>query len=915
MQNGIFENGNDEQSIQPCKLFVNTDIVCLSVAPSDYSLESIKNAMGGTDKPRIKGADEKVRYDGDEDFPRNRFSVRYRALDDPPEYMTLAKEWLAACTRLHDGSCTPKATEAGTKRPQWVIDTEQQCIVPGEQVNRYLALSYTWAESGNHATTAKPTTMLLNNRNLSAFTTPGFFARADVASQIPFVIQHAVRVVGWLGERYLWVDRVCIVQDDAETLSQVSRMDHVYAGAHLTIIAAAESCMYRRAVDPAWMPCVTHDGFALDEASGDGNFGAEEGIVRAKYCSYCSKQWSFYDRTDENDDDEFESDDAGEALYEECESDDASETLCEESESDDASEYEDSSEDPLDISDDAGEALYGESGSDDDFECEDSSEDMSDDHIVQTYNEELLRSKWGCRGWTYQEQILCARAIVFTNRSVFFDCQKSLWDNVSTWPGQDDSLARRREKLAQRFHRPWPDFQFYMDLICPYNGRLFTYPQDALLGISGILNAIAPSFAGGFISGLPSLFLDHALLWQPFGVGSRRMDVVSADEKQGKVPPAVSSLPSWAWCGWCCYVDPWSLLSGLAYMSAGEEKVRGRSWRTKKLVDWYVSNDPNANVISSRPVEEARIFDLWANKKSAVDSPLLSGWSESISTQDTSSELETKYFHETDPLRFFNHPVLISNKSNPRPCVSTESYLLGSTQTAIFHPAAVLRYKLGLPTDGGHKLTAFEHPIFTAGSPDADCSVLVLQSASGRFAGLMRLMDQSPVKEPDGLELVAISRGSASGPDLRKSYEWTAFETREWSYFPRGSGRAVFFDEESVSETGRIALSTNLAEVFMGGQVDDWETFSNVLREELSSVSRKRAVKEDPGGRWRAKLLRKQEREKKGSYSLGDGDLCEFYNVLWVERNGGIVYRRACGWVSKVMWEAHSLGPVEIKLG
>jgi hypothetical protein len=43
--------------------------------------------------------------------------------------------------------------------------------------------------------------------------------------------------------------------------------------------------------------------------------------------------------------------------------------------------------------------------------------------------------------------------------------------------------------------------------------------------------------------------------------------------------------------------------------------------------------------------------------------------------------------------------------------------------------------------------------------------------------------------------------------------------------------------------------------------------------------------------------------------------VCEFYNVLWIERREGIACRRACGWVPKYIWEAHATGPVELKLG
>ena len=46
-----------------------------------------------------------------------------------------------------------------------------------------------------------------------------------------------------------------------------------------------------------------------------------------------------------------------------------------------------------------------------------------------------------------------------------------------------------------------------------------------------------------------------------------------------------------------------------------------------------------------------------------------------------------------------------------------------------------------------------------------------------------------------------------------------------------------------------------------------------------------------------------------------DDMLCEFYNVLWIERNAGVAYRRACGWVPKYIWETHAQSPSRIVLG
>jgi hypothetical protein len=50
-------------------------------------------------------------------------------------------------------------------------------------------------------------------------------------------------------------------------------------------------------------------------------------------------------------------------------------------------------------------------------------------------------------------------------------------------------------------------------------------------------------------------------------------------------------------------------------------------------------------------------------------------------------------------------------------------------------------------------------------------------------------------------------------------------------------------------------------------------------------------------------------------WEASDDAVCDFYNVLWIERRDGVAYRRACGWVPKAISEAYASGPVEVKLG
>jgi hypothetical protein len=64
-------------------------------------------------------------------------------------------------------------------------------------------------------------------------------ALADAQNLIPNTILDAITVVRKLTERYLWVDSLCLFQDDAVELREcVAIMDLFYEMATLTIVAA-----------------------------------------------------------------------------------------------------------------------------------------------------------------------------------------------------------------------------------------------------------------------------------------------------------------------------------------------------------------------------------------------------------------------------------------------------------------------------------------------------------------------------------------------------------------------------------------------------------------------------------------------------------------------------------------------------
>lgn len=94
---------------------------------------------------------------------------------------------------------------------------------------RYLALSYVWGKHVSFETTTKNIESLRHKGGLAT--------RMD---EIPQTIKDATDVVRNLGERYLWVDRLCIEQDNTtQKEAHIQKMDVIYSHALITIIAHA----------------------------------------------------------------------------------------------------------------------------------------------------------------------------------------------------------------------------------------------------------------------------------------------------------------------------------------------------------------------------------------------------------------------------------------------------------------------------------------------------------------------------------------------------------------------------------------------------------------------------------------------------------------------------------------------------
>ena len=143
--------------------------------------------------------------------------------------LSTIKYWYSTCL---DGKCggTPsKSPSVRLPKGFRLIDVQKMCIVEGNSGSRYLALSYVWGHSKT----------LRNTRNIRV----ELEMEAELLERIeelPKTIKDAIALVKELGERYLWVDSLCITQDDDEDkANQITAMNVIYGSAVLTIAATS----------------------------------------------------------------------------------------------------------------------------------------------------------------------------------------------------------------------------------------------------------------------------------------------------------------------------------------------------------------------------------------------------------------------------------------------------------------------------------------------------------------------------------------------------------------------------------------------------------------------------------------------------------------------------------------------------
>ncbi|KAK0730085.1 heterokaryon incompatibility protein-domain-containing protein [Lasiosphaeris hirsuta] len=377
----------------------------------------------------------------------------------------LLRHWLDECKKhKHSEISLTQEAEGSLQKHQHpfrLIDVLHERLVHKTERCDYAALSYVWGRLPtilNRGGDKAEVPILLTTRdNLKSLCTSRSLSQSRPGARrtggIPHTIRDAMDLTRRIGMRYLWVDTLCIVQDDPRDKQQlIGIMDDVYNNAVFTIVAASgdDAKSGLRGVSP--------------------RTGRPVSAARIKICS-----------------------------------------------SDDTT---------LDLS-----------------------------MCLPSLCEEVRRSAWNTRGWTFQEQCLSRRCLYFAQDEVFFNCSEAQWregydygERCESLPGSTFHDVQVRtgppwwSRNLRRDLDPTPyrylgrlssglDVHGYQRAVQEYSRRELTFPHDVLSAFEGTFKQFANAREDNVrttglsirqAQGIPSHLLYQAVLWFPSNEAQRR---------------------------------------------------------------------------------------------------------------------------------------------------------------------------------------------------------------------------------------------------------------------------------------------------------------------------------------------------------------------------------------------------------
>ncbi|KAJ8113820.1 hypothetical protein OPT61_g4140 [Boeremia exigua] len=143
-----------------------------------------------------------------------------------PTMFSKIQKWIATCTYQHEKCVTSDMKDSFFPKRLIKLGPFDRLILPQSPV-RYAALSYSWGSLKQHVTTSNNITSR--------------FSRLD-SQQLPMILRDAIQMTRNLGLEYLWIDSICIVQDDkSDWAREATTMADIYSNAYIVLAATTAS--------------------------------------------------------------------------------------------------------------------------------------------------------------------------------------------------------------------------------------------------------------------------------------------------------------------------------------------------------------------------------------------------------------------------------------------------------------------------------------------------------------------------------------------------------------------------------------------------------------------------------------------------------------------------------------------------
>ncbi|RSL60107.1 hypothetical protein CEP53_005562 [Fusarium sp. AF-6] len=408
-----------------------------------------------------------------------------RAVKEGQVPTSLIRSWLRQCEEKHGDSCfhlplflrdiefTPVPSHVMPSKVKNIeyktisideektsnfrlLDLEAKCIQYMPLGTRYVTLSYVRGQA--------PVFKLLQN-NLNFLQTPGSLDK--IATELPRTTTDAIELVRSLGERYLWVDTLCLVQDHPRDMKGgIEIMNSILRGSHFAIVVASGTDVQ------SGIPGVRPGSRQPSQHIAQLNPKMKIAVTHSMY-------WH------------------------------------------------------------------------------------------------LQRSAYNQQGWALQELVLPRRTLIFVNNQVYFRCTQANWceetaaDLQAKWVDSDNDSILRIPSPGAGNLEAW---KAYQKLCEDYSDRRMEHDGDALRALSGILRQLGGELTSWYADGLPTNYLNSALLF------------ISIDGTLRRRP----GFASYSWAGWSGPIT-WAPETRQGPDHNGQAAERLFDWIQKRtFIQWHV---------------------------------------------------------------------------------------------------------------------------------------------------------------------------------------------------------------------------------------------------------------------------------------------------------------------------------------